>query len=92
VLILAGLLRHLHCQDTALALLSALADVPVDQHGLIQAIGAVNEKIEGFFALCRERGLTGDQGVVIPAQRREIRPFRPFTTAHDDRGPPRAPR
>jgi predicted ATP-dependent protease len=60
-----------------LALLSALADVPVhqrvgvtgsvDQHGHIQAIGAVNEKIEGFFALCREEGLTGDQGVVIPA-------------------------
>ena len=59
------------------ALLSALADVPVhqrvgvtgsvDQHGHIQAIGAVNEKIEGFFALCREETLTGDQGVVIPA-------------------------
>jgi predicted ATP-dependent protease len=38
----------------------------VDQHGRIQAIGGINEKIEGFFELCRERGLTGDQGVLIP--------------------------
>jgi predicted ATP-dependent protease len=38
----------------------------VDQHGHMQAIGGVNEKIEGFFALCREQGLTGDQGVIIP--------------------------
>ena len=60
-----------------LALLSVLADAPVrqgvavtgsiDQHGRIQAIGGVNEKVEGFFALCRERGLTGDQGVIVPA-------------------------
>jgi len=59
------------------ALLSALADVPirqslavtgsVDQHGHIQAIGAVNEKVEGFFDICVRRGLTGDQGVLIPA-------------------------
>ena len=58
------------------ALLSALADVPikqglavtgsVNQYGEIQAIGGVNEKIEGFFEICRERGLTGDQGVLIP--------------------------
>jgi predicted ATP-dependent protease len=58
------------------ALLSALADVPVrqslavtgsvNQHGDIQAIGGVNEKIEGFFDLCRSRGLDGAQGVVIP--------------------------
>jgi len=58
------------------AVLSALAGVPlrqgvavtgsVDQHGAIQAIGGINEKIEGFFALCRDRGLTGDQGVVVP--------------------------
>lgn len=58
------------------ALLSALADAPlkqslavtgsVNQHGQVQAIGGVNEKIEGFFDLCRERGLTGDQGVLIP--------------------------
>jgi lon-related putative ATP-dependent protease len=59
------------------ALLSALAAVPirqslavtgsVDQRGQIQAIGGVNEKIEGFFDACRARGLTGTQGVVIPA-------------------------
>ncbi|MEJ2677640.1 MAG: ATP-binding protein [Gemmatimonadota bacterium] len=57
-------------------LLSAIADVPirqsfavtgsVNQHGRIQAIGGVNEKIEGFFDVCRARGLTGDQGVLIP--------------------------
>ncbi len=59
------------------ALLSAIAQVPikqslavtgsVDQHGRVQAIGGVNEKIEGFFDLCNSRGLTGDQGVLIPA-------------------------
>ncbi|MCA9939863.1 MAG: AAA family ATPase [Anaerolineales bacterium] len=59
------------------ALLSALADVPlrqslavtgsVNQHGQVQAIGGVNEKIEGFFDLCQARGLTGEQGVMIPA-------------------------
>jgi predicted ATP-dependent protease len=59
------------------ALLSALAGIPmdqrfavtgsVDQHGAIQAVGGVNEKIEGFYDLCRERGLSGDQGVIVPA-------------------------
>ena len=58
------------------ALLSAIADVPikqslaitgsVNQHGQIQAIGGVCEKIEGFFDLCAKRGLSGDQGVIIP--------------------------
>jgi predicted ATP-dependent protease len=38
----------------------------VNQQGEIQAIGGVNEKIEGFFDICNMRGLTGDQGVVIP--------------------------
>ena len=57
-------------------LLSALADLPlrqsfavtgsVNQHGEVQAIGGVNEKIEGFFDICAKRGLTGDQGVLIP--------------------------
>ena len=57
-------------------LLSSLADVPlkqnlavtgsVNQMGEVQAIGGVNEKIEGFFELCKARGLTGDQGVIIP--------------------------
>ena len=59
------------------ALMSAIADLPirqslavtgsVNQHGEVQAIGGVNEKIEGFFDLCNARGLTGDQGVLIPA-------------------------
>jgi lon-related putative ATP-dependent protease len=59
------------------ALLSALAEAPlkqslavtgsVNQHGQVQAIGGVNEKIEGFFEVCRARGLTGEQGVLIPA-------------------------
>jgi lon-related putative ATP-dependent protease len=58
------------------ALLSALAELPirqelavtgsVDQHGQVQAIGGVNEKIEGFFDVCTARGLTGTQGVLIP--------------------------
>jgi len=59
------------------ALLSSLAEAPirqslavtgsVNQAGEVQAIGAVNEKIEGFFDICRARALTGEQGVVIPA-------------------------
>lgn len=59
-----------------IALLSALGEVPVrqslaitgsaNQYGEAQAIGGVNEKIEGFFDTCDERGLTGEQGVLIP--------------------------
>lgn len=59
------------------ALLFNLADVPINQSlavtgsinqlGQVQAIGAVNEKIEGFFDICNARGLTGTQGVLIPA-------------------------
>lgn len=59
------------------ALLSALAEAPlrqslavtgsVNQHGEVQAIGAVNEKVEGFFRVCEARGLSGEQGVLIPA-------------------------
>jgi lon-related putative ATP-dependent protease len=58
------------------ALLSAISEIPlrqdlaatgsVNQHGQIQAIGGVNEKIEGFFDVCKARGLTGRQGVIIP--------------------------
>jgi lon-related putative ATP-dependent protease len=58
------------------ALLSAIAEVPikqslavtgsVNQHGVIQPIGGVNQKIEGFFDVCQEQGLTGEQGVLIP--------------------------
>lgn len=60
-----------------LCLLSAIAGVPlrqdiavtgsVNQWGQVQAVGGVNEKIEGFFDVCRELGLTGAQGVCIPA-------------------------
>lgn len=60
------------------ALLSSLSRVPlrqdlgvtgsVNQWGEIQPIGGINEKIEGFFATCREVGLTGKQGVVLPVQ------------------------
>jgi lon-related putative ATP-dependent protease len=59
------------------ALLSAIAEVPikqslavtgsVNQRGQVQAIGGVNEKIEGFFDICKARGLAGEQGVLIPA-------------------------
>ncbi len=59
------------------ALLSSLADAPirqslavtgsVDQFGRVQAIGAVNDKIEGYFDICKGRGLSGRQGVLIPA-------------------------
>ncbi len=38
----------------------------IDQHGNIEAVGGVNEKIEGFFEICQARGLTGEQGVIIP--------------------------
>jgi predicted ATP-dependent protease len=58
------------------ALLSALSDMPikqgiavtgsVNQRGMVQAIGGVNHKIEGFFEVCRAQGLTGEQGVIIP--------------------------
>lgn len=57
-------------------LLSALGEVPlrqgmavtgsVDQEGRVQAVGGLNEKIEGFFATCQAAGLTGEQGVVVP--------------------------
>ena len=59
------------------AMLSSLSEIPVrqgigvtgsvNQRGEVQPIGGVNEKIEGFFRLCRARGLAGEQGVVIPA-------------------------
>lgn len=58
-------------------LISALAKRPItqqiavtgaiDQRGFVQPVGGLNEKIEGFFHLCHKRGLTGEQGVIIPA-------------------------
>ena len=60
------------------AILSSLSDIPinqaiavtgsVNQKGDIQPIGGVNEKIEGYFQICKVQGLTGDQGVIIPVQ------------------------
>ncbi len=60
------------------AILSSLADLPVkqdlavtgsvNQFGEIQPIGGATEKVEGFFEVCKAKGLTGSQGVVIPAQ------------------------
>src|SRR5690606_25931479 len=57
-------------------ILSSLSEVPIKQNlavtgsvnqmGEIQPIGGVNEKIEGFFDICNLKGLTGDQGVIIP--------------------------
>ncbi len=57
-------------------LLSAIGEIPlnqaiavtgaVNQLGQVQAVGAVNDKIEGFFTVCRQQGLTGEQGVIIP--------------------------
>ena len=59
------------------ALLSAIAGAPlrqdfaitgsINQHGQIQPIGGVNEKIEGFYDVCAARGLTGEQAVIVPA-------------------------
>ncbi|MCK5247559.1 ATP-dependent protease, partial [Candidatus Bipolaricaulota bacterium] len=59
------------------AILSALTELPirqglavtgsVNQNGEVQPIGGVNHKIEGFFRVCKAKGLTGDQGVLIPA-------------------------
>jgi len=58
-------------------LISALTDLPImqgfaitgslNQQGFVQAIGGVNEKIEGFYDICHQRGLTGKQGCIIPA-------------------------
>lgn len=60
----------------AVALLSSLSEVPIrqdiaitgsmNQKGIIQPIGGVNEKIEGFFKVCKAKGITGKQGVIIP--------------------------
>ena len=91
------------------ALLSAIAGVPLaqnfavtgslNQFGDVQAIGSVNEKIEGFFDICQIRGLTGDQGVIIPAanvkhlmlrsrviEAVEAGKFRIFAISHVDEG------
>jgi predicted ATP-dependent protease len=91
------------------ALLSALGELPikqsfavtgsVNQFGEVQAIGGVNEKVEGFFDLCAARGLSGEHGVLIPAAnvkhlmlRRDVvdaaaaGTFRVYAVAHVDQG------
>jgi len=74
-----------------LCLLGTLAKIPmrqdiaitgsVNQRGEVQAVGGVNEKIEGFFDVCREQGLTGEQGVVIPASNLRHTILRPDVVA-----------
>ncbi len=64
-----------------IALLSAIAGLPirqgfamtgaVDQRGRVNAVGGLNEKVEGFFGVCAARGLDGNQGVLLPAANRE---------------------
>lgn len=78
------------------ALLSSLADVPlkqglavtgsVNQHGVVQPIGGVNEKIEGFFDVCETRGLSGEQGVLIPAANTDQLMLRPDVVAAAEAG------
>lgn len=63
------------------ALISALADIPIqqcfavtgslNQHGETQAIGGVNQKIEGYFDICKARGLSGEHGVIIPSSNKK---------------------
>ncbi|MDH3442168.1 MAG: ATP-dependent protease, partial [Gammaproteobacteria bacterium] len=58
------------------ALLSSIADVPIKQNiavtgsinqlGRVQVVGGINEKVEGFFEICKRRGLNGTHGVIIP--------------------------
>ncbi len=60
------------------AILSSLSDYPIkqsiavtgsiNQKGVIQAIGGVSEKVTGFYSLCKKRGLTGEEGVIIPSK------------------------
>ena len=59
-----------------IVLISALTGLPIkqelaitgsiNQYGQVQPVGGVNEKIEGFFEVCRKRGFTGSQGVIVP--------------------------
>jgi predicted ATP-dependent protease len=78
------------------ALLSAIAEAPihqalavtgsVDQLGQVQAIGAANEKIEGFFDICAARGLTGQQGVLIPSTNVDMLMLRHDVVAATEQG------
>ncbi len=78
------------------ALLSALSGVPlrqdlavtgsVDQHGTVQAIGGVNQKVEGFYRVCKAIGLTGAQGVLVPRTNVPNLTLDPETTGAIERG------
>jgi len=78
------------------ALLSALAGAPIrqgraitgsiNQHGQVQAIGGVNEKIEGFFDVCQAAGLTGGEGVLIPASNVKHLMLRPDVVEAAEKG------
>lgn len=63
---------ELYCLLSALSGFPLLQEIAVtgsvDQFGMIQPIGGVNEKVEGFFDYCKVRGLTGNQGVIVPIQ------------------------
>ncbi len=69
------------------ALLSSLSGIPirqryavtgsVDQQGTVQPVGALNEKIESFYDICVAKGLTGEQGVLIPSKNRDTLMLRP---------------
>src|SRR5216684_2387801 len=77
-------------------LLSALSGVPlrqdlavtgsVDQHGHVQAIGGVNQKVEGFYRVCKAIGLTGSQGVLVPRTNVSNLTLDPETTGAVERG------
>jgi ATP-dependent Lon protease len=78
------------------ALLSALSGVPlrqdlavtgsVDQYGTVQAIGGVNQKVEGFYRVCKSIGLTGTQGVLVPRTNVSNLMLDPETTGAIERG------
>lgn len=78
------------------ALLSALSGVPlrqdlavtgsVDQHGTVQAIGGINQKVEGFYRVCKAIGLTGSQGVLMPRTNVSNLTLDPETTGAIERG------
>ena len=82
------------------ALLSSIGDLPlrqglavtgsVDQFGNVQAVGAVNEKLEGFFDLCAARGLDGTHGAIVPHSNAAMLMLRDDVVAGRGRGPLRA--
>lgn len=78
------------------ALLSSLSNIPirqhlavtgsVDQQGSVQPVGALNEKIESFYDVCCAQGVTGDQGVLIPARNRDALMLRSDVVEAVDKG------